>query len=408
MLFDEKKIRLASRKNCTACLACLDSCGKGAIRACLRPDGHLYPKIDKELCIKCGRCMEVCPVISGYDFQAVGGVSEPYAVWARDEALRMQSASGGLFAALAVYVLSQGGLVAGASMEGLQVKHILISELYELSKIQNSKYQEVDSSGIYKVVKEKLYEGKTVLFGGTSCQIAGLYCFLGHSKFSGQLYTVDLICTGFPSQLSLKAFLKQENAPVKTIIYRDKKEGCEKGQRLSVIVSEKGTETLKTYSKDLIYAAFGTKYTHRTSCLDCRFATGRRKADITMGDFWGDTDFPEQHAKGLLLAVVHTERGLELMKQADLDIHISSWEKVLKVNFRLVYGKFRFLRFHPARWYYPCFFTHCSYDTLMKIYRGTGSYSLLWYPYLLFSKFIGFLERHYRRKAVSKFLKRIK
>ena len=401
------KIRLASKNTCTACLACLDSCPEKAIHACVRPDGHLYPEIDSGVCVKCGRCMEVCPVVSGYDYQDIARRSEPYAVWANDDELRMQSASGGLFAALAVYVLSQGGVVAGASMEGTEVRHILISGVHELYKIQNSKYQQVVSSGIYKAVKEALRQGKTVLFGGTSCQIAGLSCFLGENKFSGHLYTADMICSGFPSLLALESFLKHEAGPVQTIIYRDKKEGCEKGHRLSVIF-KKEAETERVYAGDLVYAAFGTHYTHRSCCLNCRFAVARRKADITMGDFWGDTDFPEQHYKGLSLAIVHTDRGRDLLKRAELTVHSSAWEKVLKVNFRLVYGKFSFLKFHPARWFYPWLFTHCSYGLLLKIYRGAGSYSRGWYPYLVFCKMIGLLDKLQRGRGVLKFLKRMK
>lgn len=402
-------IYLASKDTCSGCLACIDSCPKNAIHACIHSDGHLYPEIERKTCVKCGRCMDVCPVISNYNYEDIIRKSKPFAVWANDTKLRLQSASGGLFSALSVYVLSKGGVVAGASMEGLEVKHILIEEKSALWKIQNSKYQQVNSKGIYKSIKEKLGEGITVLFGGTSCQIAGLYCFLRDKEYVGKLYTVDMICSGFPSSLVLNAFLKNESRAIQTVVYRDKEDGTEKGQRLTIMYQDINDGAIKTELKkhDLIYSVFGTHYTHRSSCLNCRFTYAKRKADITMADFWGDTEFLEEHYKGLSLAIVHSDDGLQLMKSADLTMHLSTWEKALKVNFRMVYGRFKFLNFHPARIFYPWLFHHCSYKTLLKVYRGAEKYSIIWYPYLFFSKLIGYLASRERRRYVERIKKNI-
>lgn len=400
-------IKLASHPECTACLACLDSCTNGAIFYFRADDGHLYPKLNDSLCSKCGKCIAVCPVLSNYEYQDMNRDSQPYAVWANDQSIRMRAASGGLFGALAEYVLRNGGVVAGASMEGLEVKHILIDNVADLSKLQNSKYQQVNSSGIYKSIEIKLREGITVLFGGTSCQVAGLYCFLGKKQYDGRLYTLDMICSGFPTYLSVEAFIKHEKSAIETFIYRDKKDGCEVGHRLSVVYlnPDEHGQKVKTYNKDLIYPVFGTHYTHRGSCLNCRFAYAKRKADITMGDFWGDTDFKEQHHAGISLAIVHTSEGLELMNRSDLTMHRSTWEKILKVNYRMVHGEFGFLKYHPARICYIWLFNHCSYDTLLKVFRGSERYSLLWYPYLFFSKFIGYLERRKRGRVVKNIIK---
>lgn len=402
------KIYLASKDTCSGCLACVDACSRNAIRPVFHSDGHLYPEIKDDLCVKCGRCVDICPIISKFGFQDQARHSKPYAVWANDEALRFRSASGGLFSALAVSVLLQGGVVAGASMEGLEVKHILISTINDLYKIQNSKYQQVISSGIYQAVKEQLQNGRMVLFGGTSCQIAGLYCFLKECHYSGTLYTVDMICSGFPSNQALNVFLKKEKG-LKTLIYRDKKDGNSNGQRLSGILSDTIDQSeMKLFSHDLVYAAFSTHYTHRESCLHCRFTYAQRKADITMGDFWGDPDFPQEHEKGLSLAIVHSEKGLSLMRTANLNIHPTTWPKALKVNFRIVCGHFYMVRFHPAKIFKNQFFRYLSYPILLRIYRGQESYShLVWGPYLLYSKGLNWIESRIRRKIVNKVLKNL-
>lgn len=397
-------IKLASKNECTACMACMDSCKNRAIKDYIAKDGHLYVKIDTDLCIECGKCLQVCPIVSMYNYEDANRKSQPYVCWANDMELRLKSASGGLFAAMAYHILSKGGIVAGAIMDGIEVKHILIDTICNLSKIQNSKYQQVNSKGIYKSVKEKLKNGKTVLFGGTPCQIAGLYCYLGTEKIVNNLYTVDMICSGFPSKLALDAFLKNKKEPVETLIYRDKKNGCVNGQRLSVIIAntEKKTSKIEIHEKSLIYSTFGTHYTLRNSCLNCHYAYAKRKADITMADFWGDTDFPKEHYNGISLAVVHTSMGLKLMKDSKLTIHISSWKKALKVNFRMVYGSWDILKYHPAKifssWIFSCF----SYSVLAKIYRDTDTYSLSWYPYLFFCKSIGFFEKLKRNLVIKK------
>ena len=401
------KIQLASKSTCTGCLACVDSCNEKAIQGHIHKDGHLYPQIDHDLCVKCGRCMKVCPVISRYDYQNIEANSQPYAVWANDEKIRYNGASGGFFGALAVHVLTNGGWVAGASMEGLEVKHILISDIKELYKIQNSKYQQVDSSGIYKAVKEKLEQGDVVLFGGTSCQIAGLNCFLEKNQFQGKLYTVDMICSGFPSRKALNALLRNEKDKINTLIYRDKEDGWKAGQRLSVVIEgDREHRVKKVYRNDLIYAVFGTHYTHRSSCLRCPFTYAQRKVDITMGDFWGDTDFPEQHEKGISLVIVHSGKGLELLRNSNISQHRSFWNKISLVNFRIVYGNFYTMPFHPARIFQNWIFNYCSYSTLMKIYRGERG-NVCWSPYILYSKFLGLIEMIIRKRIVKKKLQKL-
>lgn len=397
-------VKLASKNQCTACLACLDSCKHNAIKDYIAKDGHLYVKINTDLCVECGKCLQACSVISKYNYEASDRKSQPYASWANDMELRLKSASGGLFGAMASYILSKGGVVAGAVMDGIEVKHILIDTVRDLSKIQNSKYQQVNSKGIYKSVKEKLKDGKTVLFGGTPCQIAGLYCYLGTEKFADNLYTADMICSGFPSGLALDAFLKHKKEPVETLIYRDKNNGCIDGQRLTVVIANTGEKAsrVETHDKSLVYSAFGTHYTLRNSCLNCRYAYAKRKADITMADFWGDNDFPEEHYNGISLAVVHTPMGLKLMESSDLTTHISSWEKVLKVNFRMVYGTWSILKYHPAKIFSSWIFSRFSYSALLRIYRGNDAYGLFWYAYLLFCKSIGFLEKQKRNFVIKK------
>lgn len=105
----------AKKEECCGCGACLDICGKEAIRMVVDREGFRYPKIDKNLCIDCGRCEEVCPV------KKKGAEKEMhrqyFGVQAKEEKVRYASSSGGMFPVLAEYVFRQQGVVYGAAYD---------------------------------------------------------------------------------------------------------------------------------------------------------------------------------------------------------------------------------------------------------------------------------------------------
>ena len=120
----------------------------------------------------------------------------------------MRSASGGASDLAAQYILAENGVVFGCAYEEkLKVGHIEVAKEKDLCQIQSSKYVQSNLKNCYTIVKERLDEGKKVLFTGTPCQIAGLYAFIGEGN-KENLYTLDLICHGVPSPLFFEKYLK--------------------------------------------------------------------------------------------------------------------------------------------------------------------------------------------------------
>lgn len=84
----------------------------------MQPDaeGFLYPVIDQSLCIDCGLCEKVCPVL--HRNEAPDPASLPvYACRNTNETIRMASSSGGVFTLLAEQVIARGGVVFGARFD---------------------------------------------------------------------------------------------------------------------------------------------------------------------------------------------------------------------------------------------------------------------------------------------------
>lgn len=184
---------------CCNCNGCTQICPKNAICKKVDDFGFEYPAIDSNKCIDCGLCQQVCA------YQNIDEVNKPAEVFvaaAKDSDLKKKSASGGIFAIIAKKILRNNGIVYGAVLECVNGKVVIyhkgVESEKDLNLLQGSKYVQSDIRDCYKEIKKNLLAGKQVLFCGVPCQCAGLKGFL--RKEYSNLYLVDIICHGVPSQ----------------------------------------------------------------------------------------------------------------------------------------------------------------------------------------------------------------
>ena len=144
---------------------------------------------------------------------------------AKNEEELLESSSGGVFSALAEYILLKNGYVAGCVFDNnLVALHILTSDKDEVKKMRGSKYVQSDTGNIYTEIRNFLESEKLVLFTGTPCQVDGLRRYL--RKDYDNLVTVDLICHGVPSPRLLSNYLTvttEKKGRVSSLRFRDKK-----------------------------------------------------------------------------------------------------------------------------------------------------------------------------------------
>ena len=55
-------VLVPAKGDCNGCSACYNICLKNAIDMIEDSEGFLYPSINGELCIRCYRCLAVCPL----------------------------------------------------------------------------------------------------------------------------------------------------------------------------------------------------------------------------------------------------------------------------------------------------------------------------------------------------------
>lgn len=296
---------LAAR-HCCGCGSCAQSCPKHAISMVEDEEGFLYPRVDRDACVNCGLCVKRCPVLVEQPKNEV--VSTCFAEWS-DCKTRLASSSGGMFSALAKYVIAHGGAVFGAAYtENLAVHHLMIDSEEELSALRGSKYVQSQTGDCYLQARNALDQGKLVLYTGCPCQIAGLYAFLGKSYEN--LITADLICHGAPSPGLFRRYLEEAhgNAPV-NVSFRDKSVfGWTANMKVEMA---DGTVRNELASRDPYLRMFLSCLANRPFCAHCKFTKLPRVADFTLGDWWGirDVDQALDDGNGTSLVLANNGRA---------------------------------------------------------------------------------------------------
>lgn len=370
-------IEIKDKKDCCGCQACVSVCAKRCITMQTDSEGFLYPVVDKDTCTDCGLCEKVCPVIhqsAPVDPQAT------YIAINRDEEIRLQSSSGGIFTLLAESVIAEGGVVFGAQFdEDWNVIHAYTDTIEGLAAFRGSKYVQSRIGDTYREAKEFLKQGRKVLFSGTPCQIAGLRKFL--RKDYDNLLAVDFICHGVPSPGVWRRYLDElrdelraergdgknsvsssmKELPVITgISFRDKTNGWKKfGFRLRYAASEAAPNTvspsaikeekefLQPFPENPFMRGFLADVYLRPSCYACPAKSGKSGSDITIADAWGLNLFAPEYDddKGACYVLENIEKGTSYMSLFSFDRHTVGLDVIKRYNSSYVSS----VKPHPKR-----------------------------------------------------------
>jgi coenzyme F420-reducing hydrogenase beta subunit len=272
-------------------------------------EGFIYPKVNSKSCIDCGLCTKVCPILNK---QQIKNEPQAFACYNKDQQIRSESSSGGLFTLIAERIIDDGGVVFGVRLEtDLTAVHGYAQTKEQLRAFRGSKYIQSKIGDTYKTVKQFLEQNREVLFSGTPCQIAGLKAYL--LKDYDNLFCTDIICHGVPSRRVWHKYIyyqeKRLGAKVKSVSFKNKNTGW---KRSSIsLLFDNGTEYSKTLDIDLFMRAFLRDVCLRPSCYCCNFKTLQRQSDITLADFWGIQNvLPEMDDnRGTSLLLINSTKG---------------------------------------------------------------------------------------------------
>lgn len=247
-------------------------------------------------------------MIGTYSFKSILFSLKPRNVYAANyiEAdVRYNSSSGGVFYAIASYVLAQGGIVVGAAYKGTDVEHIAISDKSDLWMLQKSKY--APSSLKNLDMDQLLSTDKLVLFSGTPCQVKAMHQRYGTYK---NLLLLEIACHGVPTKKAYDDYIR-ENDIVK-IDFRCKKKGW-KNNMIEITKSD-GSIVCEDAKDNIYYQQFLSSEIIRKSCFSCQSKYFSSGADFTLADAWGINDFASEldDNKGSSIVILHTNKANDL------------------------------------------------------------------------------------------------
>lgn len=285
-----------------------------------------------------------------------------YAVKNKNENIRANSRSGGIFTSVSDLILDNGGIVYGCVMsDAYTAEHIRATTKVDRDRMRGSKYIPSRINSCYSLCAEDLSAGKLVLFSGTPCQIDALKNFLAIKKTdTTNLLTIDLVCHSVASPKVWRKYVDylSKGKKVDRVDFRDKKTFGWVAHKETIVVE--GKEISSNGFSDVYYSNLA----YPRHCFNCYYKNCDRVADITIGDYWGidklDPDFYDN--KGISLVIINTEKGnlafSACSEQLDMREHflMDSLQPPLVQNYIIPKNRTRFYKS----------LNHDSFDTMLK------------------------------------------
>ncbi len=301
--------KIKDKTKCSGCGACMNVCASGAIKMIKDENGEIYPYTDEKKCVSCGRCFSVCPYMSG----ASGSKGKKHYVgYINDGEVRSRSSAGGIAAALSVCAVSAGGAVFGARYDGVfSCVHDCAEDASAIAALSGRKYVGSDTGLCFSKVKELLLSGRSAVFFGTPCQIAGLKKFLG-APFDS-LLTVSVGCRGVVGDLVWRKYVESVGVP-ESICMTNRVDG-ENVCALALTYDEDNTKYI-VRRESAIHRAMESGLGMRPSCYSCIF---RKKefADLSLKryDPFVKDKSVSRSRQPMTLITVNTLKGSEALSE---------------------------------------------------------------------------------------------
>ena len=190
--------------------------------------------------------------------------------------------------------------------------------------MRGSKYVWSWAGDAFPKVKKYLEDGRTVMFVGLPCQVAGLKNFL--RKDYEKLFLVDFFCGGSPSPLAFREYLKTitDEVPLEKLNFkfRDKDKF---GVGVNISYEGKNERIHQSFIRNPYFFSYHTKVFHRLPCYHCQYRYIHRVEDITMGDFWGVEKYHTEFdiKAGVSTLLVNSNKGLQFLDAVKNQLQLS-------------------------------------------------------------------------------------
>ncbi|MBO5315038.1 MAG: Coenzyme F420 hydrogenase/dehydrogenase, beta subunit C-terminal domain [Clostridia bacterium] len=285
---------------CTGCGVCAVICPQKCISIDLDENGFYKASCNEATCIRCNLCDKICPkFMDEIDSERIRVLS---AVSNDAETLRTTS-SGGLCYELAKMALSDGKKVCACvyNYKNHRAEHSVITDVEELENTKGSKYFQ---SYTPEAFSELLGGDEWVVFG-SPCQIAAIDAVARLKKCRDKLLLIDFFCHGTPSMNLWKKYIQEQGRErIEKIDFRSKEFGW---HTFSLKFTYKDGDTRSDFIGNMFYTFFFGNLCLSEACYSCNFKSLKSKADIRVGDFWGDKYKDDR--KGVSCCVTFTEKG---------------------------------------------------------------------------------------------------
>lgn len=327
---EKENVSLFDKGDCYGCSECANVCPTDAIK--MIPDektGYLYPEVDFEKCVNCKQCVSKCIIERKNQIRVAESDKSAYFVAkTKDKDVHLNSSSGGIFYPFAQEIINQNGYVCGAVYDEdfCGVHHVLTDKIEDVQAMRGSKYVQSDKRKVFSEIKQKLSEGKPVLFTGAPCEANALRVFLKNDY--DNLFVMSYICHGPTAPYMLKEFTKKissENGRVVGMNMRYKKDG-----KIFPLHLKADFEDGSFYCEDSFHSSFSRIFRSdivmRPSCTKCEFKMLPQYGDILIGDK-GKLDFENEDEAGNSVVFLFTDKAIELFNKIKDGIDVSDVPK---------------------------------------------------------------------------------